>query len=71
MKTGLTQKELLRLCWKHGLHLYPRMPKNQIMLFITAAIEGDNSKFKPVADELLKIEMVNIRAKKLELLLGV
>lgn len=66
MKTTLTQKELVKLVYQTlgTLTINPKMPKKQIMLFVDAAIKGENVKWQPVAASIIEYE----RNKKLNFL---
>jgi hypothetical protein len=64
----MTQKELVKLAWKHKRFITPKSTKSFIMAFINEAIKGNNSEWVGVANEYLQITKSETRNKKLKAL---
>jgi hypothetical protein len=64
----MTQKELVKLAWKHKRLIKPNSTKSFIMSFINEAIKGNNSEWIDIANEYLEITKSETRNKKLKTL---
>lgn len=64
----MTQKELVRLCWKNKVTINPNTPKKGILEFINNSLNGLNSSIEwdIIANEWKQVTISDERNKKLK-----